>query len=196
MTIEALSYAIDDQDHLIKVDEGFYLFAEENGWDGAGSSLGRSMWDFVAGAEMRKVQRLLLKRIRDEVREVRLPFRCDGPGVRREMQMRIVSHSSGRTVMFAARLDSAQSRDEAQPILDPAVPRGSDVLAMCGWCDRFEVDGDWVEVEEAARKLALFRRAEMPVLDHGICPSCTRLLTSAGDGNLAPFPMLPRARAD
>jgi hypothetical protein len=179
MTVESLSYAIDDQDHLIKVDEGYYLFAEENGWDGAGSSLGRSLWDFVAGSEMQKVQRLLLRRIRDDVREVELPFRCDGPDVRREMQIRIVSHSSGRTVMFVARLNSEERRNGSQPMLDPLAPRGDDALPMCGWCDRFEADGDWVEVEEAAKRLELFRRNEMPALDHGICPACSKLLLSA-----------------
>jgi hypothetical protein len=179
MTVEALSYAVDDQDHLIKVDEGYYRFAEENGWDYAGSSLGRSLWDFVAGSEMQKVQRLLLRRIRDEVREVELPFRCDGPDVRREMQMRIVSHSSGRTVMFAARLNSEEPREEPQPVLDPSTPRGNDLLTMCGWCDRFEVDGEWVEVEEAARRLDLFRRPALPALDHGVCPACSKLLLPA-----------------
>jgi hypothetical protein len=49
VTVETLSYAIDDQDRLIKVDAGYYRFAEENGWEEAGSSLGRSLWDFVAG---------------------------------------------------------------------------------------------------------------------------------------------------
>jgi len=179
MTGESLSYAIDDQDHLIKVDQGYYRFAEENGWDGAGSSLGRSLWDFVAGSEMQKVQRILLRRIRDEVREVELPFRCDGPDVRREMQIKIVSHSSGRTVMFAARVDSEQRRNGHQPMLDPLAPRGDETLAMCGWCDRFEVDGEWLEVEEAAKRLDLFRRNRLPALDHGVCPACSKLLLSA-----------------
>jgi hypothetical protein len=64
-------------------------------------------------------------------------------------------------------------------VLDPLAPRGADTLAMCGWCDRFEVDGDWVEVEEAAKRLELFRRKEMPALDHRVCPACSKLLLSA-----------------
>jgi hypothetical protein len=40
-----LSYAIDDQDHLIRLDEGYYRFAGESGWDGAGGNLGRSLWE-------------------------------------------------------------------------------------------------------------------------------------------------------
>jgi hypothetical protein len=179
VTVQALSYAIDDQDHLIKLDEGFYRFAEENGWEEAGSSLGRSLWDFVAGSDVRKLQRLLLRRIRDGVRDVELPFRCDGPDFRREMDIRIVADRSGRVVMFSARLRSEEPREEPQPILDPRAPRGGDFLTMCAWCDRFLVEGEWVEVEEAAKRLELFRRVELPELDHAICPECGGTLLAA-----------------
>ncbi len=179
MTTESLSYAIDEHDHLIRVDEGYYRFAEENGWHEAGSSLGRSLWDYVAGHEMVKLQRLLVRRIRDEVGDVELPFRCDGPGVRREMEIRIVARPGGRVVLFSARLRSAEERELPQRLLDPATPRGEDMLEMCGWCDRFEVDGEWVEVEEAARRLELFDKPELPALSHGICPDCQAILLAA-----------------
>ena len=179
MSIAALSYAIDDQDHLIKVDDGYLRFAEENGWDGAGASLGRTLWDFVAGQEMKKLQRMLLRRVRNEVRTVELPFRCDGPGVRREMDIRIVASSSGRMVLFSVRLRSEEARDRIQPMLDPDAPRGEDLLEMCGWCDRFLVDGEWVEIEEAATRLKLFRRSDLPAISHGICPNCSEMLLAA-----------------
>lgn len=179
MAVDSLSYAIDDQDRLIKVDEGYYRFAAENGWDGAGASLGRSLWDFVAGNDVRKLQRLLLRRIRDEVRSVELPFRCDSPELRREMDIRIAAGRSGRVVMFSARLRSEEKRPEPQPILDPRAPRAEDFLTMCAWCDRFLVEGEWVEVEEAAKRLGLFRRSELPALDHGICPQCGGTLLAA-----------------
>lgn len=179
MTVEALSYAIDDQDHLIRLDEGYYRFAAENGWDGAGDSLGRSLWDFVAGEDVRRLQRLLLRRVREEVHDVSLPFRCDGPGVRREMDVRIVADRAGRVVLFAARLRDEQPREPEQPLLDPLARRGEERLEMCSWCDRFEVGGEWVEVEEAAARLELFRRAELPALDYGVCPGCEGLLRAA-----------------
>jgi hypothetical protein len=179
MSVEALSYAINDQDHLIKVDKGYYRFAEENGWDGAGASLGRSLWDFVAGSEMRKLQRMLLRRLRDEVRQVELPFHCDGPEVRREMNIRIAAHPSGRVVLFSARLRSEQQRDAVQPVLGPDTPRSAEMQTMCGWCDRFEVKGKWVEVEEAAAELELFSRESLPTISHGICPECSEMLLAA-----------------
>jgi hypothetical protein len=180
MTVEALSYAIDDEDRLIRLDEGFYRFAAENGWEGAGDCLGRSLWDFVAGAEVEKVQRLLLRRVREGTRDVELPFRCDSPGFRREMDIRIAATRGGRAVLFSARLALEEEREEPQPIFDPAAARDNDdFLPMCAWCDRFLVGGEWVEVEEAARRLELFRRDQMPVLDHGICPQCSGELLAA-----------------
>lgn len=179
MTTETLSYAIDERDRLVRVDRGYYAFAAENGWEEAATSLGRSLWDYVAGEEMRKLQRMLVRRVRDEVGDVELPFRCDGPEVRREMDIRIVARAGGRAVLFSARLRSEEEREEPQPLLDPEAPRGEEVLTMCGWCDRFQVDGKWVEVEEAARRLALFDRPELPALSHGICPDCSEMLLAA-----------------
>jgi hypothetical protein len=179
MSSQRLSYAIDEHDHLVKVDEGYYSFAEENGWEEAGTSLGRSLWDYVAGEDLKKVQRLLLRRIRDEARDVELPFRCDGPDVRREMDIRIKAGAGGRAVLFSARVRVEEERERPQPLFDPTARRGTDRLAMCGWCDRFEVEGEWVEVEEAARRLELFAQAEMPSLSHGICPECNGLLLAA-----------------
>jgi hypothetical protein len=179
MTTEALSYAIDEHDHLIRLDEGYYRFAEENGWREAGSSLGRSLWDYVSGHELVKLQRLLIRRIRDEVGDVELPFRCDGPEVRREMDIRIVARRGGRVVLFSARLRSEEARELPQPLLDPEEPRGEEIVEMCGWCDRFKVEGEWVEVEVAAKRLALFNRPELPALSHGICPDCNEMLLAA-----------------
>ncbi|HWM63530.1 MAG TPA: hypothetical protein VNP96_06005 [Solirubrobacterales bacterium] len=179
MAVEALSYAIDDQDRLIRLDEGFYRFAEENGWTDVGSSLGRSLWDFVAGEEVRKLQRMLLRRIRDSVGTVQLPFRCDGPEASREMDIRIAADSSGRVVLFSARMRSEEAWEEPQPLLDPRAPRDEDFLPMCAWCDRFLVAGEWVEVEVAAKRLELFRRSEMPTIDHSICPRCSSILLTA-----------------
>jgi len=179
MTTEALSYAIDEQDHLVKADRGYYSFAEENGWAEAATSLGRSLWDYVAGEEMKRLQRMLLRRVRDEVGHVELPFRCDGPDVRREMEIRILARPGGRVVLFSARLRSEEAREKPQPLLDPEAPRGEGRLTMCGWCDRFEVEGEWVEVEEAARRLGLFERPDLPTISHGICPDCSEMLLAA-----------------
>jgi hypothetical protein len=126
-----------------------------------------------------KLQRILLRRVRSEVREVKLPFRCDGPDVRREMTIRISANSSGRLVLFTASLLDELPRAKSQPLLDLTVPRGEETVEMCGWCDRFFVDGEWVEIEVAAQRLQLFARTELPAITHGICPECSELLLAA-----------------
>jgi hypothetical protein len=179
MSAPILTYAIDHDDRLVKVDQGYYRFGEENNWDEVGASLGRSLWDFVAGDELKKLQRMLLRRLRSEVRSIELPFRCDSPTVRREMDMRIVTHTSGRAVLFAASLRAEVVRNTPQPMLDPATPRGAGTVAMCGWCDRFLVDDEWVEVEIAAVRLGLFERPKLPAISHDICPDCSEMLLAA-----------------
>jgi hypothetical protein len=122
---------------------------------------------------------MLLRRVRGELGSVELPFRCDGPAVRREMDIEIAAQSAGRFVLFSARLRSEERRDEFQPLLAPETPRGDGLLTMCGWCDRFLLDGEWVEVEEAAARLGLFKRSELPAISHGVCPDCTEMLIAA-----------------
>jgi hypothetical protein len=174
----ALTYVIDDRDRLIRLDSGFHLFAGANAWPDSAAVLGRSLWDFVAGTAMRNLQRTLVRRIRNETRSVELPFRCDGPSRRREMVIAICPSQAGRLVEFKTRVRNEEART-FQPLLDPGAEHGEGEVVMCGWCDRFEVGGDWVEVEEAAARLKLFQRSESPTVSHGVCRRCSEMLASA-----------------
>jgi len=122
---------------------------------------------------------MLLRRVRGELRSVELPFRCDGPAVRREMDINIAAQSAGRYVVFSARLRAEERRERFQPLLALESARGEAVLTMCGWCDRFLVGEEWVEVEEAAARLGLFALPQMPTISHGVCPDCTAMLIAA-----------------
>jgi len=122
---------------------------------------------------------MLLRRVRSDLRSIDLPFRCDGPAVRREMDINIASQASGRFVLFSARLRAEERRDEFQPLLAAETPRGEETLTMCGWCDRFLVDGRWVEVEEAVTRLRLFELPKMPAISHGVCRDCGKMLLAA-----------------
>ena len=127
---------------------------------------------------MKKLQRMLLRRVRDRAAEVELPFRCDGPSARREMDIQIASTSGGRLILFRATLRAEEARGY-QSLIDPAAERGGDLVEMCGWCDRFRVDSEWVEIEQAAARLELFRRSAPPSISHGICSNCSDMLLAA-----------------
>jgi len=122
---------------------------------------------------------MLLRRVRGELRSVDIPCRCDGPEVRREMDIHIASQSPGRFVLFSARLRTEERREEFQPLLAADTPRGEETLTMCGWCDRFLVGGEWVEVEEAVARLGLFALPQLPAISHGVCPDCSEMLMAA-----------------
>ena len=121
---------------------------------------------------------MLVRRVRGRPEGVDLSFRCDGPEVRRELDIRIVPSRSRRLVVFRTRALSEQQR-QAQALLDPGTARGEEQIEMCGWCDRFQVGGEWVEVEEAAARLRLFGRSELPRISHAICPRCSAELRAA-----------------
>jgi hypothetical protein len=127
---------------------------------------------------MRKLQRMVVRRVRDRAEGVTLGFRCDGPQVRREMEIEIVPSSSRRLVAFRTRTRGEQPR-KPQALLDASAPRDKDTIEMCGWCDRFRVGEEWLEVEDAASRLDLFLRGEVPTITHGVCPQCSAGLLAA-----------------
>ena len=74
---------------ITSVCERWETFANENGAPGldATSFVGRLVWDFVAGAEVRLLYLATLQRIRDNDTPVIFPFRCDSPDRRRLMRL-------------------------------------------------------------------------------------------------------------
>jgi hypothetical protein len=178
MNGSVLSYTIDSEDRLTGADEGYFSFAERNRWVGADQSIGRPLWDFVAGSTVQKVQRSLVRRVRRSGRRIDLPFRCDGPEVRREMSIQIEPRGPDGNVVFSATV-IAETNRPPQALLDPDEPRSEGLIEMCGWCDRFCVDGEWMEVEEASLALGLTTTSELPRLSHGLCPDCAALLDGA-----------------
>jgi hypothetical protein len=62
------------------------------------------------------------------------------------------------------------------PLLSRSVPRTDYVLTMCAWCKKLPVAGHWVEIEVAVEALKLFDVTSLPMLSHGICPTCQDLV--------------------
>lgn len=176
--VPTLTYTIDAEDLLTEADAGYFDFAERNHWAGAEGSIGRPLWDFVSGSTVQKVQRSLLRRVRRNGRPIELPFRCDGPGMRREMAIRIEPRGPTGVVVFSASVLSETPRP-ARALLDPGLPRGEGAIEMCAWCDRFRVDGRWMEIEAASATLGLTTASELPRISHDLCDRCAEMLEAA-----------------
>jgi hypothetical protein len=170
----SVRYVIDADDKISFVDAGWCRFAEAN--DGAELTpsviLGQSLWDHITDLTTSKLYQQIVARVR-QGKSSRFVLRCDGPECRRLLEMTIISGPNG-SVEFETRLLSLETR-EPVALLSREMPRSTDMLRSCAWCNRIDAgsgSNDWVEVEEATNRLRLFEREVMPQLTHGICESC------------------------
>ena len=89
-------YRVDATDRINWVDSWWLAFARENGAPEltADSVIGRSLWDFVSGADTRRLFKAIHERVRSSGAPVVLPFRCDSPSLRRHMRLTISREES------------------------------------------------------------------------------------------------------
>jgi hypothetical protein len=173
-----LWYAIDGDDRLVQASSGYFDFAARNDLPGADLALGDPLWDFVSGESVRAVQKALLRRVRRSGMTVVLPFRCDGPEVRREQLLTIGPGEGGEMIVFMTRV-LAEERRPRQALLDRRRQRATRSVAMCSWCDRVNAGSVWVEVEQAALALGLTSGGAMPQISHELCERCVLELSGA-----------------
>lgn len=175
MPTETIIYRIDRDDRIVSVNAAWDAFASANaGHAVAGDRVvGRGLFEFIGDATTRALYRQMLARIRGG-RDMRFTFRCDSPECRRlmEMQVRRADDSGGvefrsealeerpRPPVWVSQADGATDPDDRVP------------LRVCGWCNRVDVAGAWLELEEAMPRLGILEEAAPPDLTHGICEAC------------------------
>jgi hypothetical protein len=172
-----LVYRIDDRDEIVFVNPAWDEFARAN--DGAevvsAAVLHRSLWDFVTDDTTRALYREMLKRTRVG-RQVEFSFRCDSPDCRRFLEMQVTGRPDGG-VEFTTRT-VAEERRPAVRVLAPHAAGSDGFLRVCGWCNRVDADGEWVEVETAVARLGLFEESRLPRMTHGICGECYQKMSA------------------
>ena len=165
-------YNIDASNRVVSVTPEWESFAQEN----QASQLtpeavcGEPLFRFVCDKETRHLYEMIIERVRRDRRTIVVPFRCDGPSVRRFMEL-TVSLSSDGNVQFEGRIVSEEDR-ETVSLLAPAVRRNTEFVVVCSWCKRVKTSGEWLEVEEAVRQLSLFHADDLPRISHGMCVDC------------------------
>lgn len=167
-------YALDDADAIVEVNDEWSVFALANDGDALlpPAILGRTIWDFVGNDTTAEIYRRLYQRVRAGFGPVRFLIRCDGPAVRRLLQL-TVSYESSR-VRCSAWLLNEQPR-EPVAILDATIPRSSDVVVTCSWCAHISNGrGAWLEVEDALATMDIFSAGRPPTFSHGICEPCSQ----------------------
>jgi hypothetical protein len=146
-------YELDREDRIRSINTAWSAFARENdAEDLIDAILGTSIWDWIAGVEVRHLYSLLFSRVRKTHGPMRIPFRCDSPSVRRFMELEM---------WHSAMVDCAAVHSSS-----------AELLAICSWCKRVRADrGQWLEIEDAASRLDLLEDPP-PALTHTICPDC------------------------
>lgn len=170
-------YIIDKLDRIISVSDNWLLFAQNNQ---AGESchpdniVNKSIWDFIDGFETKKFFEIILKKIRAENKDVKLPFRCDAPEKRRYLEL-IITPIKQKSIQFTSNIIYEEMRDNVE-MLELGIPRSNEFIKMCSMCKKVELQEDtWVEVESAVVSLKLFEKNKLPQISHGLCTECFKL---------------------
>lgn len=168
-----VTYCIDRLDRICSVNDAWVAFALANGGRQLLPShiIGRSLWGMITDLTTSQVYRELARRVRAGSGPRRFYFRCDAPGQRRLLSMRMTLQP-GDQLQF----ETAPVRDQPRvpvQLLDPAGPRAEAFVDICSWCMRLPVaNGTWLELEDAIQELHLFVQSPPPGLTHVICPDC------------------------
>jgi hypothetical protein len=175
---DPLWYVIDGDDRLVQVSTGYFDFAARNDLPGADLAVGQPLWDFVTGESVRAVQKAFIRRVRRSGMTVVLPFRCDGPEVRREQLLTVGPAEGGEMIVFMTQVVGERQRPR-QALLDRRRQRAKRTVVMCSWCDRVEEGAAWVEIEQAALALGLTGGGAMPRISYDLCDECVLELSQA-----------------
>ncbi len=177
MALRSFVYQLDAQDRILFVNEHWLSFAKENGSLELTQEavLHQSVWNFVSNKEVRQLYEMLFERVRAKGPSITFPYRCDSPGIRRYLKMKISALAGGH-LDFTSWILREETRDPVAA-LDRSRARSQTFLTVCSWCKRAKLaEKRWAEVEEAIGYLKLFDPPEPPQLTHGICPECKTLL--------------------
>ena len=170
-------YATDDDGRIVFVDAGWCRFARENGAPDFAAPerlYGRSLLSFITDSTTLHVYHVLMDRVANAGRTILLPFRCDGPPVRRWLELQMAPRPGGG-VDFATRQIRAERRAVPLPFDRPGL-RTDTMMRMCSWCKNVQMDsGQWARVEDAVKTFQIFTDADVPQITHGICPDCVTL---------------------
>lgn len=171
MDQEPVIYWLDRSWRIIGLNEAWQAFASAN--DGQGLEpekvIGRPLWHFISGDATRMWLDTVLGRVRITQEPLERPYRCDCPGLKRFMKMRVIPKPGG-VLRLEHHLVATEPR---QPVYcTPYTPgtRGQQVL-RCSLCGQIQHNGVWSEPGPSPDGSYL--------VVYTVCPSCAQAVGSA-----------------
>lgn len=171
---QIVSYWLDAEDRIVKVNPLWDRFALANGGDRqllSSEIRGRSVFDFITGDQTRMYLEALLQHARFLERSVSRSYRCDSPTLKRFMSMCITLEAD-----HLVQLDHTLLKCEPleQPIRYHHEPdQRAQAVPRCSVCTRLLIKGRWLSPEDAEILGLLPPGKPLPVT-YRICPSCRR----------------------
>lgn len=167
-----ITYYIDKNDNIVYLSNEWQLFAEQNraAYLTEDTICYKSLFEFINDARCQYIYQVLINKVRKKQRKITFPFRCDSPCKKRYMQMEMIP-LEGDSIAFKSCIIREELR---QPVLIIDVNRSNsvDILKICSWCKKIQINNFWIEIEEAIEKYALFQTRLLPRLSHGVCSQC------------------------
>lgn len=182
--LAGVAYATDSEGRIELIGRrGWSLFAADSGAPEVADRdlfIGRHLFDFVAGDDVRAAYARLFQRIRQGEPQIVVPCHCDGPAVVRDMRLSITPLRHGRALrgfLFQSLPVSERTRPP-MPLYEFCHvglphPETAPLLGMCSLCERVCLadDGEsWVEAEVYYAKGGTSHVR----ISHTVCPSCFR----------------------
>jgi len=186
-----VTYRINQHDEIISVNDDWCRYASDHGWQGITPEtvLNKPVFNYITDSTTSRLYQYLFKRVRGGS-EVRYKFNCESSSHRRLMEMTVTSLGELGDVELKARMLSKQDlNQQLAPVSDP---QNIGFVKACGWCSRIDMEGNWINVEDAVAKLEMFEFSRLPQMTHGICKNCFACMlkdatSSDGSGNSPPI---------
>lgn len=171
--VQPVVYRIGATDIVEEVNEVWGQFAIENGAPSLATDvIGKSLWNYVSGREVRRIYQSILQQVRAEQRQMSFPFRCDSPKLYRSMRLFVAPLSGGR-IEFCSVLETICSQPQPLDILAAGSAGATTAsLTMCSWCKAIALGTQWRPIETALEELKLLTPAVMPTISNDVCDSC------------------------
>ena len=174
-------HRIDADGRIVSVNQDWLQFAAENRWPNSAEKLcGTPLVQYISGLEVQYIYKMLIERVRSHPSPITFNYRCDSPDCRRTLRMMIRHEPDTDTVEFRSWALRLEPRPTVELLDAELNRRADDVLYICSWCKRVQVNQRWLEVEKAVRELELFENEPLPQTSHGICPRCLQTMTTKG----------------
>lgn len=181
MEFPTIVYQVDAEDRIVSVNDAWDIFAAQNDGNSATAErvVGRNLFEFISDPSTQYIYKQVLARIRSGS-PFRFVFRCDSPIYRRLMQMEMQASDDRGSVEFRSTTLDATLRPAVQiPQADGAdAPQPQELQRVCGWCNRLDVNGTWLEIEQALPLLQMMEVATAPMVTHAMCDECMQRMVA------------------